>query len=415
MLSWLVRIALFVILLGPALAAYALVPGEALRAWPAVAVTVFPALATVVAGLVFHTFRPLLEEPLPTTAAGWLRAEVQRLGKVGIGVAAMDRGDRNRESFYHPASSTIVLADDVFAEHSARAHATAAHELGHALFHLERPRLSGVLMGARLRADAVFHAGAGLLVGAVLVGGLAVRLAALGLITTAMVLHALVIVDEAVASAHATTLLRRHLGAPDQARVAGDQLWRALATYVARLASVIAGLAVAAWVSTRYPGGVLVTPAPDLDGWRTLAATIGAAVVVAGAVVALVRAVRPRAGLTTTLGVGLSGLGLLWCPLFVVLLCAQAGAPAWAIACAAVPAWTILSTPLIAAVRVLGAFVGHGVTDLTPSLDTPRALDIRRVSKDRLASREEPNGLLGRAGDALYPLWAVPLALWWLT
>jgi hypothetical protein len=41
-------------------------------------------------------------------------------------------------------------------------------------------------------------------------------------------------------------------------------------------------------------------------------------------------------------------------------------------------------------------------------------LQIRRVGPEKLASHEEPEGLLGRIHSAAYLLWPTPLAVWWL-
>lgn len=406
------KLGLAAILVGPVLVAYALLPAGVLAAWPAIGLALVSPAITLAAGLVFHGWRATLDEPLPTTAAEWLRGEIDRLGRVGIRVAAMERG-KNRDSFFHPASTTIVLADDVHGEHGARAHAVAAHELGHALVHLDRPRLSAVLIAARAYNAGFFHAGAGLLVGAMLVGTDAVRLAAVALLGAAMVLQALVVVDEALATSIARGLLRAHLGAPAQASAGSDALARALATYGLRLAGMTAAVAVAAWLTWTRPGGV-VGEGAAVTGWTAAAVTMSALAVLAGAVAAIALAARPTVGGLAALGSLAQTLALLWCPLLVAALCDQPGAPAWTIALAAGPAWSVLTTPPVVLVQWLATALGRDIAAMSQPSPTTAPLAIKRIAWRQLAEREEPAGLVVRLAGAAGFVWPVPLACWWL-
>lgn len=408
-MSLIVSLVAVAVLIGPTIAAYLIVPPEVLAAWPAMAVSFIPLAAALLACLVVHGWRPQLEAPLPTTAAAWLQAEIARLGTIGIGVAAMAKG-RDQASFFHPATNTIVLADDVFGEHSANAHATAAHELGHALFCLERPRLAALFMTARGTASGWFEVGAGLLVGAVVAGGRAIAIAAIAAFVIAAILHALVVVEEAVASQHALALLRPHLTAPEHAPAAGRDLRRALATYGLQLVGAVAAVVVAAWLA-RQPTGVLLDgPAPI--GAAAIAATVGAVVaVLAGlAAVAGMLPAPDRAAnlLTDTVQV----LGLATCPLLAALLCDQAGAPAWAVAMAAAPAWSMMSVPAKLAPRRLVATFDRALASATVPL--PPGVEIRRVDRARMIAAQEPHDRADRLPAALMALAPVPLALWWL-
>lgn len=400
-------------LLVPAIAAYVVVPAAAVATWPALVIVMLPALATLVAGVVFFAWRVGLEEPLATTAVEWLRAELARSGKVGINVATRTRGERNHESFYHPASQTIVLADSVVDQHTARAHATAAHELGHALLHLARPGLSRTLMFAREHAEIVLHTGAGALAGAILVGNGGLRLAAVALIAVGFVLHALTLVDEVIASATARDRLRDHLSVPEHARTAHAHLRRALSTYVLRFVGVAGGLAIAVVVALRGGDGVLV-PAPPPVGKADLAADVIAVVTVAAAALALLR--TPWASDRGPL-VGASALvqtaGLVWSPLMVCILCGQP-APAWTIALGAVTTFLLMSAPALIAVSVLASFLVRGLADLELPL-TIGALRTRSVSASDLARHEPPSSFIGRLAAATFALWPAPLAIWWLS
>jgi Zn-dependent membrane protease YugP len=80
-----------------------------------------------------HT--PLLAASLRDSAAEWVQQQIERLG-LGkkLAVAARHEEDRGAGHFYHPATGTIVRGDRVHGEHTVRARAIAAHELGHAVF-----------------------------------------------------------------------------------------------------------------------------------------------------------------------------------------------------------------------------------------------------------------------------------------
>jgi hypothetical protein len=146
-----------------------------------------------------------------------------------------------------------------------------------------------------------------------------------------------------VASSRARELLHAHLGTPEQGKSAAGLLWRALATYGLRLIAMIGGFALAWWLADRGGDGVL-GEAPALAGRRELTTGFAALAVLVGVGTALFLAIWPVAHLA---GVGtlVQLVALLWCPLLAVLLCDQAGAPGWAVAAAAVPAWTMLSAP----------------------------------------------------------------------
>jgi Zn-dependent membrane protease YugP len=404
-------LALWALLFGPAAAAYLVLPPEVLAAWPVMIIGLAPSIAGLLAGLVSHAWRPGLELPLATTADGWLRDELARRGRIGIGVAAMERGE-DRESFFHPASNTIILAEDVLGAHDPRAHATAAHELGHALLHLDRPLLSRVLIAARREVWMIFPLGAGLLLGATLVGGAGLRLVAIGLMALAVVLLALVVVDETVASTHARRMLHEHLGDDGARAAARADLRRALATYGLPLLAMI-GAVVAAALLDADPDGVLVRT--DVLGTRgRVAVDIVSGVTVASATGAVALALLPSTGRIAATAHTLGVAAMLWCPLLVALLCDVAGAPAWAVACAVVPAWGVLSTPPLAIVRALASRLGRDVTRASRPLAVGGAAKVRRVGKAALAGDEPVGGVLVRLFESINFLWPAPLALWWM-
>lgn len=400
---------LAIAILGPAVAAYWVVPAEALLTWPALALTFTPTVLVLLTTLVFRAYRPLIEAPLPKSAAEWVRCRLDLSRKVGILVAAVDRGE-NRGSFYHPASQTIVLADDVHSEHTARAYATAAHELGHAYFHTDRPTWSVIVSFARQRAATLYHIAVGLLVGATLVGVAQAAIGALVAFGLALVLEALVVADEAAA----TAIAARELGADlpgDQRAIARGHLRRALATYVSTLVAYAVPLVGAPWLLANVGDGVLVG-APPLAGTGATFATVLAVGCVLGGLASLRQVITRKTGFVAALT---QLCAIFWPALLAALLCNRPDVPAWTIALAAVPAWSILCAPAAVVIRWLAGFLGRDLEVMPlPLPSTPRGLAITRVSLASLAKKESADGRLASLVANAFIFAAVPLALAWL-
>jgi Zn-dependent membrane protease YugP len=399
------------VLVGPIVAAFVLAPVEPLRAWPAWTLTLLPAAAVLVTGTVFRAYRPFVDAPLPLTAAAWLQQQLQRLNKLGVSVVAMERTEGGHASFYSPSTRTIVLAENVHGEHTARAYATAAHELGHVILHDEQPILSRVLLAARGNADRCFHHGVALLFGTVITGATGLRWLAFALIAAAVVLHALVVVDETIASAHARDFLRDDLGDADQGRIARGHLRRALATYASLLVAFIVPLAAAPWILEHGDG--FITPDAPLAGVSATFATIGAWLVLVGGASALVHIVAPGRGWAHLLSTIPVAFCLCWTPFFAVLVCDQLGVPAWTVALAVVPAWAVLSVPALAVVRWFAGYLVADVDLMPLAVHTP----IRRISSSALWKRDDDDDrprVVSRFLRFSFALWAVPLALAWL-
>ncbi|HVV85862.1 MAG TPA: hypothetical protein VHE35_22540 [Kofleriaceae bacterium] len=400
-----------VVLLGPAADACLRLPHHLLDAWPTMALALFPAAAMPLATIVYHLWRPRLEPPLASTASEWLRAEVARTGKVGITVAALAR-DENHQSFYHHHSVTIVLGEHVLGDHAARSHATAAHELGHAIVHLERPLLSRVTHAARAHGDDVFAAGAGLLLGGWVAGVRTFAIPAVLLLAAAMVLEALVVVDEALATADARVRLRPHLDDPAQVRSARNHLRRALATYGLRLTATIAAFALGTWLAAT-PHPALLDPGPPLSPGAHRVASALAAVTVAGVLGAALRLLRPSRRLVSGASLLAPVLSLCWSPLLFALLCRRPHAPAWTLALAAVPAWSVLAVVPRTAIDLVGGLATRGLQDAASTMQT-RRIDIRRDALERLRSAAPDAGTVERLLAVAGACWQLPVALWWL-
>lgn len=374
------------------------------------ALTFLPTLLVIIATLVFRGYRPLIEAPLPDSAGAWLQRTLKQRG-LGVGVAALQRGQTSSSSFFHPVSSMIVLGEDVHAEHTARAYATAAHELGHAIFHTRGRRIGRLMLGARQYARGFFSFGVGLLVGCALVGSAGMQLVALAVLLLAVLLQALVVIDEVIASAIAAQVLRDELPDAEQARIARGHLRRALATYGALLAAYVVALAVAPSLLASFGDGILVPGAP-LTGTRHTVVTVISVASVLGAVLALRNVIAPAKGLSILV----SAVALLWAPLLTALLCDQTSVPAWTLVMATAPAWAILSTPALLAFQRMTSFLGRDLDIEPDSFRAAGALDITRISIADLSKHEtdDTDTMLGRLVAHSSMLWAVPLALAWL-
>lgn len=409
MIGRLIKLLALAVFLGPLVAAFVTAPSEALGAWQVWTLTLVPAAFVIVAGTVFRAYQPLIDAPLRDSAGVWLRKTIDRTRVFGITVAAVERAERGCGNFFHPASKTIVLDEDVHGEHTARAYATAAHELGHAIFHDDHPWLSSVLLAARGNANTCFFYGVGLLFGTVIAGDTHLRVLAFALVALAVVLHALVVVDEAIASTKARDFLRDDLGDADQGRIARRHLHGALATYVSVLVAYVVPLAAAPWISDGNAG--VIVPGAPLAGAAALLADIGAWIVIAGAAAAVVYVVVPNRTGSAALSTLTVVLALCWTPLLATLLCDQSSVPRWTIALATIPAWSFLVWPLLWAVRRFGGALTSdvGLMPIPMMSDT-----LQRVSQKKLAEKEPAAGLLSRAWAFAYALLIVPLAISWV-
>lgn len=398
-------------LLGPLVAAYVITPAVVGEAWPLALIAAVPPSLVTIAGLIHVGYRTLDAASLPHSAAVWLKAELGRLGRPGLRVAAMARARDGRGSYFHPASLTIVLDDTVHGEHTVRAHAIAAHELGHALCELELGWLARLFGVARRWAGGWSTAAIGLAAAARLLGGGFLIGAAVAVAWGAMVLWALVVVDEAQASLRAQALLRPHL--PDgAAAVASGHLTRALATYGAQLVGAAVVLALLVWYLGPAHPPLLPTSSPA--SWPIAAAghVVAVSVLVLAGVAAL--SLVWRRALPFVLAQAASLPVRLWSPLLAMLVAVDHAAPTWAAGLALVPAVPVLTMPL----ALLGAWGQHFVQrDLddheAAGASSTRSM-VQRITRADLARHEGDADLVDVLAVAAFAAWAVPAALWWL-
>lgn len=398
-------------LLGPLVAAYVITPSAVGEAWPLALVAAVPPLLVTLAGLIHVGYRTLDDASLPHSAAAWLKAELGRLGRPGLWVAAMERGKGARGSYFHPASLTIVLDDTVHGEHTVRAHATAAHELGHALCELEQGSFARLFGVARSWAGGWSTAAISLAVAARLLGGAFLIAAAVGMAWGAMVLWALVVVEEAHASLRAQALLRPHL--PDgAAAVASGHLTRALATYGAQLVGAAVVLALLVWYLG--PAHPPLLPASGPASWPTAAAghVVAVAVLVLAGLAAL--SLVWRRALPFVLAQLASLPVRLWVPLLAMLVAIDHAAPTWAAGLALVPAVPILTMPLALLAAWGQHFVQRDLDDHEGAGAPSARSTVERITRADLARHEGDAELVDVVAFAAFATWAVPAALWWL-
>jgi Zn-dependent membrane protease YugP len=417
------------VLVPPIVAAYALLGRELDRVWPALVVGLAPAVAILVARVLYRLYAPLQHAALRDGAAEWAQRRIERLGLGGeVVVAALEGEDREHMAgdFYHPPSRVIVLGERVHGEHTVRARAIAAHELGHALMHL-RPRLSALLLWGRRQARSLFTAASGLAIGTALAGSTGLVAAVLPLYAAAAALMALVVLDEALASASA---LRQLAESDDldrrERRAAAYHLLAAFGTYVVTLLGYVAPLVAWPWLSDLLRAVVPPPAAAAPGGLAASVAWVTGALVLAGGVGAVVSLlpVHEGIGVARALAALLGGLAMFFsvvvAPLFVALVWSQAEplARPVVVVLAAVPLWEILSLPLIGALGRLERWVNPDEELLVPS-ELAGASDLTRVSLKALRKKEdEASSRQGAAAllwaSARYHLATVPLALVYL-
>jgi Zn-dependent membrane protease YugP len=199
---------------------------------------VLPLFLGMLVGRLFHAFAGWLDrrhpDDLPLAAGAWLREQIQ---KHQLPVRACPaRKLEDSANHYLPSSKMIVLEQMVFYKPDPGAWATAAHELGHALFYVGNPRLSALFIAVR-RLPRLFATYAVVLVGGnLLYGSREVDTVAFALLVAAALLSLVAITEEALASRRAIQILdddgRIDSGGRRAVRL---ELAAALATYVSDL------------------------------------------------------------------------------------------------------------------------------------------------------------------------------------
>jgi Zn-dependent membrane protease YugP len=284
------QVVLLLVIGSPIAAAFVLMASEVAARWLAVVVALVPSVVILVARVLSAMRAPLLAAGLRDSAATWVQRQIAQLGMAEtLTVAALEEGDHRDRNFYHLPTRTIVLSDRVHGEHTVRARAIAAHELGHAVFHIRAP-VSRLLMGCRLSARPVYNTASGLLIGTALAGETLLARAILPLFVAAAALMAMVVVDEAIASAAGLRYLRQSAELDgDEQRGAIIELLVALAEYGACLVGYLAPVVGWPWI-VDWLGGGRPLPGPALVGVARTIGSVTGIMVVAGGLGALASA-----------------------------------------------------------------------------------------------------------------------------
>jgi Zn-dependent membrane protease YugP len=398
------------------IAAWVLAPAGIIGAWPLLVLSAAATLLPLAVVLIYQLHERMIDRPelacLRDSTAVWLRDRLARLGLGATDVVTCP----GLGTAFHPPSNTIILDEATYSEHTVRARATAAHELGHAALNHARPRLSRFLLGCRAWSDALFSLGVSVLVATVVIAVPGFRALGFALIAAAAILYVGVLVDEASASLRARWLLSID---PEidgfAARAASTGMVLAFITYAIRLVVMVLPLIFCSELDGRLGGG-LIELGPALAGWSSWLAGLGAVVAIAGGLGGVLSAIRGRrdgrfaslAVLATTL------IG----PAFTFAVAGQAEVLAhpWVIAVAAIPAWEYLVAPIVGALDVATRRAARGIDRIAPlsRYGLGPQLGRKRVIRPiELALHESP-GLLDRIGHLRHTLLYLPIALAYL-
>ena len=402
---------------GPALYAWWRAPAEVWSRWPVFVVPVLPAVLGTLVLIAYLGRRRALEEPHATTALAWLRLVIERLGVPGIHVVTLDSGsaqasyrasDRN---FYATDANAVVLSPAVLEGSDTRAHAIAAHELGHALATWEHPRWHHADRLARRWSEHLFTLGAGLVVATALVGGTTVRWLGLGLILLGFTTGMLILASEVLASVIGYGLLRSHLGRPPHG--AATTLVSAAATYASQPLAMLVVAVTFAWWSPWLGDGVLTASAAPIGRWWQGPLAVAMIAAPSLGVLGIAWYGFSRRGLGPGLTSVAAALGaavvIVTAPFFVVSVAGHPALPAWVFALAFAASWGRFVLGVHSVLSVAAhLLIGH--LREQPLLAQPPA-DVARWPHRALFG----NFGLGKLGPTIVRLaMTAPLGAWWL-
>jgi len=205
--------------------------------WPVLLLVYVPSLVrTVMRIAITRSLRRLDEshpDDMPLTAGEWLAREIARLGlQWRVRTAVTDDDAKLSLDAYHPFQGVIQLSAETHFKRDPMHWAIAAHELGHARFHVAWPRLGRVTIAALFLKRTLVALAVALVIGNVAFALPHVTDAALVVLAACIVLHGFVLGDELIASAYAMDMLRATPGfGPSHVRSARRLLALAFSTY----------------------------------------------------------------------------------------------------------------------------------------------------------------------------------------
>lgn len=226
-------------------------------------------------------------DDMPLTAGEWLSREIERLGLHGrVRTVVTDDGAKLSLDAYHPFQGVIQLSAETHFKRDPMHWAIAAHELGHARFHITWPRLGRVTIAALFVKRTFIATAVALVIGNVAFALPHVTDVALVLFAACVALHGFVLGDELIASMYAMDMLRGTPGfGPSHVRSARRMLSLAFSTYAV-------GFLSRALLLTQWPLAVELTRDPMVPPVATLTTfgtVLAAALSIVLAIAALTR------------------------------------------------------------------------------------------------------------------------------
>lgn len=412
-LGWSSLVSLPVVAAMLTLATYAALhlPWALIDAWPLYLAASSPALGLLLA-TALRVDERLAAPTRRLTAAQWLKLRLDRLGLEATKVIP-SLGSR---TFFAPTVDAIALAENVHDEHTMFAHASAAHELGHAWIHQRAPRRARLALWCRGHGSQIWQAGFGLLFGAALTGARPLLPVAFALLSVALLANVVVVVEEAAASAVGLRELAASGVSKADLAVARRSLRAALTTYLGPTLGHAVPLALAPLLCTFFGDGLLPVGPSLSPGTRQLVDLLAWVLLGGGVLLAIQAAVALAARRTDAL-TGLEHLqrvGLALIAIALPLLCWQAPPASTApiiTALAALRIWEIAYLPVAVASRMLAKLVAR--IEREPSALAPRPCAISSViamaTLAQLLSEPSPARSFGSMLWTLAP--TIPLAL----
>ena len=300
---------------------------------------------------------------LSSNTASWLRAKLDALSLQGITIATNDE----HGSAFHPSSNTILLRERVHGEHTVRARAIAAHELGHAELHTTQKILSRVLLWCRTHTGRFYWLSVSLLIGCTMISVPWLLSLSWYIFLVAVICVLGVLLDEAHASIrallhikHDKELTRRHfLGS-------AIILFLAFTTYLAYAATIALPLFIWPAITQHIGDGVLAHAAPSLAGWKHWVALVSSIILSIGAIGAyrfiLHEDSTPKHA-SSALASAFSLLALFLKPLFVFLVCDQPQVIShpWVIVLGVASVWNMTSLPVLGPIWLISKKLGDKI------------------------------------------------------
>ena len=172
-------------------------------------------------------------DDMPLTAGEWLARAIERLGLQGrVRTVVTDDDAKLSLDAYHPFQGVIQLSAETHFKRDPMHWAIAAHELGHARFHIDWPRLGRATIAALFLKRTLIAIAVALLIVNVAFALPHVTDLALVLFAACVTLHGFVLGDELAASMYAMDMLRATPGfGPSHVRSARRMLALAFSTY----------------------------------------------------------------------------------------------------------------------------------------------------------------------------------------